>query len=484
MSFDPFEQIPTIYVAPASVIIPEDRQREKAEPDEGLLTSIRSVGIIHPPTVRIGTDGTYILMSGERRLRSAILIGMAEIPVRLYESLPKHLAFLLELQENLQRKNLTWQEEAKSILTYHNLRKGNFPGWTQMATAQDLGRSTSNISDILVVASQLDDSSVAAAATITGALNYIQSKSQRTIAAAQAAGMQLPAAIAGAINFGANATAEQKTAAVLDALTKPAAEPSNKTEQMLQLAAKAKSHLAADAAAEVPRPTDDTILNVDFLSWLSTYTGPRFDVLHCDFPYGKDYRGAQTSRQALNDRANPTYADSKDIYFALLEGMLAEQHRIVGDIAHCIFWFDMQFYTETIQLFEAAGWKLVQPFPLIWGKFNSGVASDPLRRPRHCYETALFFSRGDRRIVKLVQDYKEHSLDELKLHISQKPAEMLKHFLSLVVDEHTRLLDPTCGSGTSLLAARKLGARDVLGLELDPSNAEIARFTLLDSPKA
>src|SRR5688572_20451409 len=120
MSFDPFAQVPTIYVDPASIIIPEDRQRDKAEPDETLLTSIRQVGILHPPVVRLSEGGTYILMAGERRLRSAIAIGMAEMPIHLFESMPAHLAFLVELQENLGRKNLSWQEEARAILKYHN----------------------------------------------------------------------------------------------------------------------------------------------------------------------------------------------------------------------------------------------------------------------------------------------------------------------------------------------------------------------------
>lgn len=128
-------------------------------------------------------------------------------------------------------------------------------------------------------------------------------------------------------------------------------------------------------------------------------------------------------------------------------------------------------------MFEAAGWKLAQPFPLIWTKGYQGVASDPRRRPRHCYETALLFSRGDRRLVKLDKDHFEAQVDE-KLHLNQKPFSVLKHYLSLVVDEHTAVLDPTCGSGSALVAAMQLKSPRFLGLELDPANAEVARFLL------
>jgi DNA modification methylase len=77
----------------------------------------------------------------------------------------------------------------------------------------------------------------------------------------------------------------------------------------------------------------------------------------------------------------------------------------------------------------------------------------------------------------LDQDFFVGRTDE-KLHINQKPVDMLKHFLSLVVDEHSAVLDPTCGSGTALAAAKDLGAARILGLELDDGNAEVARFVV------
>ena len=56
-------------------------------------------------------------------------------------------------------------------------------------------------------------------------------------------------------------------------------------------------------------------------------------------------------------------------------------------------------------------------------------------------------------------------------------------YQQLVVDETTDFLDPTCGSGSSLRAAESLGARTVLGLEINPdyanaAEAETQRFRL------
>ena len=59
--------------------------------------------------------------------------------------------------------------------------------------------------------------------------------------------------------------------------------------------------------------------------------------------------------------------------------------------------------------------------------------------------------------------------------MSEKSQDMLEHFFRMVVDENTRLLDPTCGSGSSLRAADNLGAASVLGLEINPEFADNAR---------
>src|SRR5574337_985959 len=65
-----------------------------------------------------------------------------------------------------------------------------------------------------------------------------------------------------------------------------------------------------------------------------------------------------------------------------------------------------------------------------------------------------------------------------KMHPSQKPEPMLRFFFQMFVDENTVMLDPTCGSGSALKAAEDLGARSVLGLELDPTYAKEANASI------
>ena len=50
--------------------------------------------------------------------------------------------------------------------------------------------------------------------------------------------------------------------------------------------------------------------------------------------------------------------------------------------------------------------------------------------------------------------------------------------MSMLVDEHTSLLDPTCGSASALRAAESLGAQTVLGMDSDEQTVGLARMAL------
>jgi len=459
------------------IVIPPDRQREKAEPDQGLIDSIREQGLIQPIVIK--KDGT--LVAGERRLRAHLHLNLAHIRATVFEDLPPLQAFLVELIENIQRKQLSWQEETAAVYTYHNMRLDQFPAWTARGTAGDLGFTDNWVSRQLAVGAELADPNVRDCPTFQGAFNYLTAKADRARIAAHSRGIE----IAGAAHslkippiIPINATKEEKTQALLAHmnLKENVVETLEDLDDALTNISAGK---IAAAALEQQRKTEivnDIILHDDFLAWAEEYAGPKFDVLHVDFPYGKGYSGARTRK--TKEHIAPIYRDDPDIYFALVEGLLQLQDNFTFPAAHCIFWFDMMYYDWTVKQFEAAGWKAAQPYPLIWTKGYSGIASDVRRRPRHCYETALLFSRGDRKIARLEKDHFECALDPEKLHLNQKPLEMLKHFLGLVVDEHSAVLDPTCGSGTALAAAGQLGAARILGVELDESNASVARFLL------
>lgn len=462
---------------PSTIIVDrQSRQRKSLDKDVGTLAEqLANAGQINP--ILIHSDGR--LVAGERRLRAALSLGWSGIRCTVVENLPPHKAFLIELLENIARRELSWQDTASAILAYHEMRVKAVPEWTVQATGADIGLSRQSVSLYLRVAARLDDPDVAGCQTLQGAFNLLRGRADRAVAAAQSRGLEIGAVVQKLLRP-MTGSKEEKTAAMAELILDDEAPTEHDPFAILDAAVIAELQLRASAAEESGADTDSPIITADFLSWVASYSGPRFDVLHIDFPYGKGYTGSNT-RKTGRAHIAPRYKDDPDVFWTLLETLLEHQDRIAQPCSHCMFWFDMEYYSAIRESFETAGWTTVAPFPLIWAKSYQGVASDPGRRPRHCYETALLFSRGDRRLVRLDQDFWEGRKDE-NLHLNQKSLPMLKHFLRMLVDEHTAVLDPTCGSGTALAAARQIGASRILGLELDPSNAEVARF-VLDRPE-
>ena len=141
---------------------------------------------------------------------------------------------------------------------------------------------------------------------------------------------------------------------------------------------------------------------------------------------------------------------------------------VVAESAHLIFWHSFKFHNQTREILTRMGWK-VTDYPLIWHKSdNAGIAPDPQRGPRNTYEAAFFAVRGDRKLTSAgtkSNSFAWPGKREGAIHVSEKPYTMLRHFMSMVCDDYSHVLDPTAGSGNALKVAEDLGATRVLGLE-------------------
>jgi DNA modification methylase len=138
----------------------------------------------------------------------------------------------------------------------------------------------------------------------------------------------------------------------------------------------------------------------------------------------------------------------------------------------------MHYYADTIRYFADNSDFIIDPFPLIWLKSDGvGLLPDPQRGPRRIYETCLFGSRGDRKIVSSVANAYAAPTDRAQ-HMSTKPEPVLRHFFRMFVDENSTVLDPTCGSGSALRAAETLGAAHILGVEINKDFTERANLML------
>ncbi len=147
----------TTHEVPIKDIIITNRQRTDLGDISGLALSIERIGLQHPIIVQ--PDGNkFLLIAGERRLRALQRLEREVITVCFREDLDPETREELELEENLQRKQYNYLEEAKAIARldkikrdrYGNAVSGRFSrgtGWGRKETASALGISEGKVSE-------------------------------------------------------------------------------------------------------------------------------------------------------------------------------------------------------------------------------------------------------------------------------------------------------------------------------------------------
>lgn len=123
----------------------QPRNRFDDEALESLAASIREVGVLQPVVVRPGdTEGSFVLVAGERRCRAARLAGIEEVPAVIRTGGDDTSSLTEALVENVQRENLTALEEAGA---YRQLME-DF-GLTHEQIAKGVGKSRSAVTNTL-----------------------------------------------------------------------------------------------------------------------------------------------------------------------------------------------------------------------------------------------------------------------------------------------------------------------------------------------
>lgn len=86
---------------------------------ESLANSIKEHGLLHPIVV----DSDYNLIAGGRRLLACERIGWTEIEVKMLDNISERELRVLELEENIRRKDLTALEKSKNLVELAELKE-------------------------------------------------------------------------------------------------------------------------------------------------------------------------------------------------------------------------------------------------------------------------------------------------------------------------------------------------------------------------
>lgn len=133
-------------MVPIDEIRPNPEQpRQVFEPEalESLAASIRVHGVLSPLVVR-RSEGRYILIAGERRLRASGLAGLEEVPVVVREADDPSRQLEVALVENLQRADLDPIESARGFQ-----RLIDEYGYTQAQVATAVSKDRSTVANLV-----------------------------------------------------------------------------------------------------------------------------------------------------------------------------------------------------------------------------------------------------------------------------------------------------------------------------------------------
>jgi DNA modification methylase len=168
---------------------------------------------------------------------------------------------------------------------------------------------------------------------------------------------------------------------------------------------------------------------------------------------------------------------------AIAQSVILDGFRVAKPMANLWMFTDIDMFFTLREMCGRAGWV---PFrtPVIWRKSASeGMAPWQSKGPRRTYELLLYATKGQRGLISSpvdVLDYSRVSRAE-RTHGAEKPVELLSQLIECSTLPGDFVLDPCCGSGSTLVAARNT-KRTGLGIEVDPQTYNTAMSNLFKEP--
>jgi ParB family chromosome partitioning protein len=142
---EPFKNMKFFPMATESISLNPFQPRQHYDNDtlEELKASIQEKGILQPILVRPRKAGGFEVVAGERRLRAAKALGLANVPV-IVKDMEDSEVLLLALIENIQRQDLNVIDEARGFD-----RLGKEFNLSQDQIAKSVGKDRATVSNTL-----------------------------------------------------------------------------------------------------------------------------------------------------------------------------------------------------------------------------------------------------------------------------------------------------------------------------------------------
>lgn len=156
---------------------------------------------------------------------------------------------------------------------------------------------------------------------------------------------------------------------------------------------------------------------------------------------------------------------------------MSEVYRILRQGSHAYIFTNVLNLTEMLNESQKIGFKLHNL--LIWEK-NNCVCSQFYMK--NC-EYVLFLRKGKAKWINNIGGSKTvHQFNNIignKTHPCEKPVDLLKFYINNSSKKGDIVLDPFCGTGSTLIAAKELN-RNYIGYEIDKKYYDIAKNRIVD----
>jgi DNA modification methylase len=212
-------------------------------------------------------------------------------------------------------------------------------------------------------------------------------------------------------------------------------------------------------------PMLDNITRGDCVEVMKDMRPGSVDLILTDPPYLVNYHD-RTGRQVLND-------DNAD----WLDPAFSEMHRVLKDGGACLCFYAWNKIDIFMAAWKKAGFRVVGHvvFPK---KYASGA-----RFTEYRHEQAYLLTKGSAAPPRNPPpDVIPWSYTGNRLHPTQKPVAIFNPIIEAFTKPGDTVLDPFCGSGSTLVAARDLG-RHYVGIELDEAHQGTAYWRLKSDPE-
>jgi len=188
------------------------------------------------------------------------------------------------------------------------------------------------------------------------------------------------------------------------------------------------------------------------------------DFILTDPPYLVNYRD-RSQRSVAND-------DNDAWLFPAYEQM----HRVLNDRSFCVTFYGWNKADLFMAAWKSAGFRVVGHIV-----FRKTYASSS-RYLRYRHEQAYLLAKGRPPPPAVPPpDVLDWTYTGNRLHPTQKPLGILRPLIEAFSQPDGKVLDPFCGSGSTLVAASEL-SRDAIGIELDAGHCRTARHRLSHTP--